>query len=220
MELNTPVFRQNDPRWAAKVMKPSPKDLGSMGCLVTSVASMLNQFGYTEDPGTVCDKLVAAGGFMPSGDLILNKVAEVWPRVALGDRNDTTANTAQTKFLALQIDVAIQRIKKLAMRGIPTLINVDNVGNDDYPDHWVLVVDDNLNIMDPARGVIAPFASIYGDPMKGVKGFCTFAAGPVAFLDHATLDQRDIGSAIGIAAAASKVSNHALVRQLIESLTR
>lgn len=218
--LNCPAFNQLDTKWKDLVMSPGPWTLGSKGCLVTCVASMLNQFGYiAETPDSVCKKLVAAGGFLSNSNLIYAKVAELWGNVAFISDDDTTANK-QAEALPIQVDTAIVRAKKLLRRGIPVILNVDNVGNDGIADHYVLAVDDQLTVMNPDGGTFHAFELKYGDPKTGIKGITIFAAAPMSFLDNTTKDQEDIGVTIGKLAVAKKQVSNLMVKEALEGLTR
>ena len=87
-------------------------------------------------------------------------------------------------------------------------------------DHFVLVVDDNLTVMNPDGGYLHSFESKYGDPKKGIKGYRVFGGSPYGFLDGATKDQQDIGVAIGQLAVANKQVKNQMVKEALEGLTR
>jgi hypothetical protein len=181
---------------------------------------MLHQFGYiAETPATVCQKLVTAGGFLKSSDMILPKVSEIWGNVAYLASEDTTANS-NPDANPVQVTTAIERIKKLARRGIPVILHVDNVAHDGIADHFVLCVDDQLTVMNPDGGTFHAFEMKYGDPKVGIKGYRVFAGAPMSFLDGVTKDQEDIGVTIGKLAVAKKQVSNLMVKEALEGLTR
>lgn len=201
-------------------MNPGNGTMGRYGCLVTCVSSMLHQFGYIdEDPGTVCDKLAVAGGFLSSSDLILSKVGEVWPRVAFMYSDDTTAN-ATPEGNPVQVTTAIERIKKLARRGIPVAVHVDHLYGDGVADHFVLIVDDKLTTMNPDGGYLHDFEAKYGEQKKGIKGMRVWAAAPMQFLDYVSRDEQDIGITIGKLAVGNKQVKNLMVKEALEGLVR
>jgi hypothetical protein len=218
--LNCPAFNQGDSKWKDKLMLPGSLTLGKAGCLVTCIASVLHQFGYIdEDPGTVCDKLVKAGGFMKSSDLILSKVSEIWGKTSFIASEDTTANI-HADANPVQVTTAIERIKKLVSRGIPVIVNVDHVYHDGVADHFVVIANRDLMTMNPDGGYFHDFENKYGDARIGVKGYRVFAGAPMAFLDGTTKDQEDIGVTIGKLAVASKQVSNLMVKESLEGLTR
>jgi hypothetical protein len=218
--LNCPAFNQGDAKWKDLIMFPGPWALGPKGCMVVCVTSMLHQFGYiTETPDTVNAKLVKAGGFLSNSNLIYAKVAELWANVAFVSDDDTTANI-RADANPVQVTTAIERAKKLIRRGIPVILNVDNVGNDGIADHYVLAVDDNLTVMNPDGGTYHAFELKYGDPKTGIKGITIFAGAPMSFLDNTTKDQMDIGVTIGKLAVANKQVSNLMVKESLQGLTR
>ena len=80
LELEVPVFRQNDPRWGKDQLAHTPGDtLGSAGCAVASTAMVLASYGVKTDPQLLNDFLKTHNGFTPQGWLKWEAAAETMP---------------------------------------------------------------------------------------------------------------------------------------------
>jgi len=68
LAINAPVFKQGDPRWKGQTLGFGPSTIGSAGCLMTSVTSMVNGAGVKvngalPNPSTMNAWLKSHGGF-------------------------------------------------------------------------------------------------------------------------------------------------------------
>jgi hypothetical protein len=217
--LNMPAFCQYDTTWKDKVMTPGSWTLGRMGCLVTALASGIHNYAIELNPGQLCDKLVTAGAFMPSSDLTWSGFERAFPRFKVVERDDTTANTFHDANPVV-VTEAVARVRRCVRRGQVVVMNVDNVGNDGVADHWVLLVNDQMDIMNPDGGRVEPFSLKYGDSLKGLKGFAVVAGTPGWFLDGVEKNEQDIGVVIGKLCSSPNRSSDLMVKESIESLTR
>lgn len=218
--LNVKLYKQGDARWGDKVMKPGPHSLRSQGCLVTSVTMGVPNFTIDFDPGQMCDKLVTGGAFDQYSQLVWADLERVFPQLKVAGREDTTANKFHDANPVV-IGTAIERLKRMVRYGQVVVMNVDLVGNDGVADHWVLLVDDQFNIHDPAFGESCHFSKRYGDPLIGLKGYAIIAGTPGWFLDDATKEEKDRGVAIGQAVILTrKYPNDPVVKSLFDGLTR
>lgn len=170
--MNIPLYSQNDPRWKDEKLGGSDLTVGRWGCTMTCIAMALNHWGYEVDPKECNEKLTKSGGFMPSGDLIWTKVHEAFQRVHFHWRGYTVLDGKH--FVREEVAPVLQRIRNLIDKGQPVLLNVDNVGNDGRPDHWVLAVGHtptDLLIHDPDGGKGLKFSEKYGSPLVGIYGY-------------------------------------------------
>ena len=70
-------YAQTDPKWSQTVMKPGTLTLGQAGCLVTSCAMCLSNFGITVTPGDLCTQLSSRKGFDVNSMLSLNVPCDI-----------------------------------------------------------------------------------------------------------------------------------------------
>lgn len=214
-----PVYKQGDPRWGEKQMQPSSLKLAGWGCLQTSLTMLAHQYGYTLTPGEFCDLAIQKGAFLPTGDFDWQKLDDMFPRLTyLGAYDVSTGNASDMQGKA---DVAVKQVKRLIALGMPVLAWVDAIGNDGRPDHFVLIVDDQFTIHDPAYGEVAPITKRYGaTPEQAIKGLRIILGSPGDVLipngDPAT------GAAVGGIAYAWKHPKEAdaYLREALKTLTR
>ncbi len=79
VEIDVPLFRQADPRWAADPLGPTGGTLGAEGCAVASAAMVLGFYGIDTDPGRLNAFLTGSGGFTPQGWLYWEGAAALAP---------------------------------------------------------------------------------------------------------------------------------------------
>ena len=78
-EKSIRYFLQNDPEWGDDLIGGSNRRMGSAGCLVSCVASALNDIGVQTTPKEVNSALSAVNGFQDA-DLIWYKINESFPK--------------------------------------------------------------------------------------------------------------------------------------------
>ena len=105
--------------------------MGTVGCTVTSLTSLLFTVGYNLTPPQVAEKLRAVNGFI--GDLIIwSKIEKAFPKV---------------KFIYRFYKYNNTEVKKLVDKGTPVMVEVLMYGSR----HWVLYIGDKMMI-DPWVG--------------------------------------------------------------------
>lgn len=133
---------QNDEAWKSTPLGFSSETIGSWGCLLTSVAMMLNGIGYNETPATVNEKMKKSGGFQ--GALFIPSVLPyVWGNCAYRDMQPCETSPAPIA----QIDAAIAE-------GKPVILQVDWNKQVGIQTHFVLVKEkkgDDYVIYDPYK---------------------------------------------------------------------
>ena len=218
---NYQTYNQGNQAWGNKVMSPGSLTLAKAGCLVTALSSGISNFTYNLDPGQLCDKLVTGGAFMPSSDLSWSAFERCFPQLAVAERDSTTALKINHDANPVEIETALDRCKRLAGYGQVVVLNVDHLWDDGIADHWVLLVDDKWNIMDPDGGLVIPFSERYGDPRTGIKGFAFVVGTPGWFLDGTSKEEADRWVAIGeTVLLMRKYPNDPVVKRLFDGLTR
>ena len=79
VELQVPIFRQNDPAWATDQLGPTEDTIASHGCAVSSAAMVLEYYGIDTDPQRLNAFLKTVDGYTPQGWIYWEKAAEVAP---------------------------------------------------------------------------------------------------------------------------------------------
>ncbi|HZD59252.1 MAG TPA: C39 family peptidase [Anaerolineae bacterium] len=74
--IDVPFFLQNDDRWAEEEIGDSGCRMGSEGCVITSVAMLINYYGIDTDPKRLNKYLSQNGGYTEEGRIYWNKVCE------------------------------------------------------------------------------------------------------------------------------------------------
>lgn len=73
-------YRQNDPGWSNQKIGSSSRNMGSTGCLISSVSTAITQLGYPVTPDEFNNKLNQVNGFQ-GADLIWYKINEAFPEI-------------------------------------------------------------------------------------------------------------------------------------------
>ncbi len=229
--IRAAIYNQWGQPYSSKKLLPASVTIGSHGCFMTSLTMALPNFGIVRptdgtffDPGEVRDKLVAAYGFNAEGFLTYDGVERAFPMLHFYDRlytdNDPRNNGAEIRAAA-----ALKKVRRLLDLGQPTILAVDNIGNDGYPDHAVLAVDYTLGpdglvkdflIHDPDGGKVINFTSKYGPPLTKLYGMVVIIGSPIEYPAQST-DKED-GASLWMAAEIKKgmnVNTHA--RTLVDS---
>lgn len=171
--ISVPLYAQQDARWANLTLGETELTMGRMGCFVTALTMMLNNFAIYLTPKEVLEKLNEKDAFTETGLLIHAKIVEAFPEVFLHERVYTT--NVKDNRSKMHVQAAINKIDRRLKMGLPSILHVDNIGNDQKPDHMVLLVDYGLNdewvIHDPDLGQKTLFKKRYGDPLTGLYGY-------------------------------------------------
>ena len=198
--LNLPVYNQGDELWRNRRMAPSQYTIGQAGCYITSFTMSLHNFAINLTPGQVLDRLIAVNGLNNEGLLTYDGMMRAFPSVFFYDRVNTT-NDPSSNGVEMRADVAIRKVRRLLDLGQPTILCVDNLGNDGYPDHAVIAKDYKLSgsevidfrIHDPDGGKELWFTEKYGPLMTKLYGYVALVGPPINFPDQST-DQEDGGA--------------------------
>ena len=133
-------YLQNDPLWADEKVGTTSKQLGSVGCLVSCVASAITDLDSEITPGELNAKLTQVDGYS-GADLIWYKINEAVPSVDYSYSRIFTA----------------KMIEKDLQNGLLPIINVKYNGG--FVRHWVLIIgakDDEFLIYDPLNSDLEP----------------------------------------------------------------
>lgn len=184
--ISLPKYKQTDPRWSGNRLGTQGRTIGTHGCTCTDVANALYNYGIEETPATVVKKLTAAGGILPSGDLVWSFIEKVWPNVTFYWRQYTMLEGPMYANRQT-VDAAIARIRRLIALGQPVLINVDSIGNDRVTDHWVTGFDRDTDgeiiVHCPFRGDVTRFSAHLGSMKNGIYGYAVLIGAPRAIPD-------------------------------------
>lgn len=140
------VYSQRDPKWAAVRMGTSIGTIGSVGCLITSIASMLTDAGKTYTPDTLNSWLVQNGGYV-SGNLFVYASVDKLGMTQFKTRIDCPTTAAPIS----QLDAEIAASNFV-------LVKVNNGLPPDY--HWVRYIGEG-KMIDPWYGDIATITPRY-----------------------------------------------------------
>lgn len=174
--------------------------------MVTSLSMALSNYAIDVDPGELCKKIVAVGGFDAQGYFDNNVIPRMFPTVLNYERGNTT-NLPNGK---IQPATAVEKIKSLVMAGQPVLLWVDSILQDGQADHWVVAKDvkgDDFLINNPAGGVEQWFSVRFGDPLKKIYGYLAIVGPPINFPDTASQSDMKRGQAMFKAAQVAQGKN-------------
>lgn len=199
--ITIPLYSQYDARWASKPLGTSGNTMRSHGCYVTSITMIVNNYGYKADPGQTCDALNAINGFTPDGDVKWEAVMRVFPNVVWEGRLScwTTNFTLGANLAKVQQTEALRRLDKLVKRGMPTILCVDNVGNDKRPDHAIVLKNTAGRWLcnDPDGGIEVALEAghKYGPKETAVYGLRAIIGPALTYPDGNTEDDNVLGLA-------------------------
>lgn len=191
MSITIPLYSQYDPKWKDRSLGKSSLHMGDSGCYVTSFCMMISNFAINENPEIVVTKLSLANAFTDEGFLTYDGLMRAYPTVVFNERVNTTNAMTNVGSRTL-IDVCIKKIQKLIRYGQPTILLVDNIGNDGIQDHAVCAYDYKTNndesidfkIHDPDGGRDIWFTDKYGSVEKKLYGYLSIIGSPIAFPDN------------------------------------
>jgi len=188
--LACPIYSQRDPKWAS--IPIGNKTIGSNGCFGTSIAMGLANFSITVTPDQFFSKMKAIGAIEPDSSTDICEIHKAFPDVYYLCRVDTSVEPPG-KFSRQDISEALNRIRNFVREGMIVLLNVDASPFNGIADgdHWVLCVESDLTIHDPWYGDRTNFSQRYGNPTKGVYGYCVLVGNPIAYGDPSESSRGD-----------------------------
>lgn len=137
-------WRQKNAPWSNIIIGNSGKNMGNIGCLVTSIAMLIEKSGANTEivpfnPGTFVEALNKNNGFSETGSLQYAAINKVVPNFQYVDRVMLKDKTQQEK---------LSLIKEYQDKGYYLAVEVKG----DTGQHWVAVlnVDNGVTIADPA----------------------------------------------------------------------
>jgi len=227
-------YKQNDPRWAGKLLGDSGLAIGRYGCYTAVSAAILagtykvkNRKGEPLTPGDLCDMLSVIGGYNENGQIMWWALARLFPECKLWTGAWTSALRAgqNGNFQVVDQGAALENVKEALRAGIGIGICVDAVlGDDVKPDHIVALVHapndpSEWLIMDPITGRFDRFMERYGDPRSGVLGYRVISGPPTEFPPYSTSDDQDDGIAFWKAVQIADGKNvETYARELAETI--
>lgn len=137
-------WRQNNAPWSNIQIGNSGKNIGNIGCLVTSISMLIEKSGANNtivpfNPGTFVEALNKNGGFDDKGNLQYAAINKVVPNFEYVGRVELKGKLQQEKF---------SKIKEYQDKGY--YLSVEVKGNTGQ--HWVAIinVDNTITMADPA----------------------------------------------------------------------
>lgn len=188
--INIPSFCQWDARWADKPLGTSGVTMRTHGCMVTAISMALNTYGYKLDPGQLCDLLNADKGFNSEGLVIWQAIERNFKSVVFVDSLSIWTKNYDQLTSKYEIPEALNILRNLVGMGFPVFLNVDNIGNDKRPDHFIDLfhapVTGQWKAKDPDGGhdVILESGFKYGPKETAIYGFRVLIGTPLNFPDY------------------------------------
>lgn len=202
--MSVSLFNQWSGFWAALRLTPSNWTMANSGCYITSLTmalpnwAILREDGTELNPGEVLEKLIASNSLNADGFLTYDGMMAAFPSLYFHDRI-YTSNDPRNNGLEMRAETALKRIRRQLDLGQPTILCVDNLGNDGIPDHAVLAVDYIMGandvpvdfiIHDPDGGKKLQFTEKYGTPLTKLYGYISIIGPPIEFPTQST-DKED-----------------------------
>lgn len=135
----TTCFSQRDPRWAAERLGTSAETIGSAGCLITCMASILSDFGCDMDPARLNAWLTTHHGYANGNLFVWRSVEPLGAHLhAWHDYYRVPAN--------------LERLTSDLSQGRAAVAMVDARPGASIQSHWVRVLDvhgRDCDMMDP-----------------------------------------------------------------------
>lgn len=143
------LWRQNNAPWSNIQIGSSGKNIGNIGCLVTSISILIEKSGANTtiipfNPGTFVEALNKNGGFDEKGNLQYAAINKVVPNFEFVGRVELKGKLQNEKY---------NKIKEYQDKGYYLAIEVKgNTGQ-----HWVAVlnVDNSITMADPGSDSIS-----------------------------------------------------------------
>lgn len=119
---NTKVFLQNDPQWANDLMGSSKFRLGGHGCLVSILASALNDLGCETNPKELNRVFTEKGVYNSEGEVVWYKISEAFSGISYDYKRVFSGKTLQNDLAEGRLPIVMVRYHKTGVF------------------HWVLVI--------------------------------------------------------------------------------
>ena len=184
--IKTITYSQQWSEWGNLLMKPTNLAMRGWGCYITSLSMKLCQ-----SPKNVLEQLIDVGGINDGGLMTYDGVEEAFPKVHFKERVYTD-NDPDKNRVKMDIDCAVNKVRRYLDLGQATILCVDNVGNDGIPDHAILAYDYILDgdevidfkVLDPDCGINRTFTSKYGNLRDNLYGYVGIISPPDSFPDQ------------------------------------
>lgn len=154
-------FSQKAIEWAKKKLGTSTvATIGSDGCLLCVVATVLNYFGKDTTPDRLNDDITRVKGWYKACRLIYGSISDIYPDISVDWNN--YIECADVGAPLDKID-AILKSKRIP------IVKVDYTPGGSVNEHWVGIIgkeDGNYLIVDPIDGSEQWFQNRYGDPAR------------------------------------------------------
>jgi hypothetical protein len=160
------------------------------GCMVTAITNALNAYGYKVDPGQVCDRLNADNGFNSEGLVIWQAIERNYPNTTFIDTLSVWTTNYDQFTSKVQIGEALRLLRNIVSLGMPVFLNVDNIGNDKRPDHFITLYHapetGPWKAKDPDGGydVLLEAGYKYGPKETAIYGFRVLMGNTITFPDY------------------------------------
>lgn len=149
--LKVPNLSQNDPKWKHTPLGSNPETIGQVGCVITSVAAILQYKGVDTDPQRLNAEVNRVGGYVSGNLFVWDALRRIYP------------NTIQ--------DVIVVRsyydfvVKGFLRHDIPVIIqaSAQPIGGRGY--HFFVSLGGQI-IMDPWDGTNKPFDTYNADQFR------------------------------------------------------
>lgn len=182
--MKIPTFSQNDQEWSDILIGNTDLNVGRYGCYGTALSMMLWNYGHKLNPGQVFQKLNENKAFTSGGLLTYDGVERTFPGLHFYRRAYTVLDES-AYYCRITVDKAIEDVITMVRRGMPPILCVDNLYNDNKPDHAVLCykASEDLSdwrIKDPGGGKDIPFESKYGPVRENLYGYVSIIGMPTS----------------------------------------
>lgn len=191
--IELPIYNQGDKRWGHLLLVDWNPNLtmSRWGCYITSLTMVLRAYGIHMTPDQVLQRLKAVNGITNDGLLTYYGVEQAFPMVHFYGR-EYTDNDKDNRYRQMTVEKAIHNIRRLLDSGQPVIGTVDNVGDDDIPDHAIAIYDYildgdtvvDLMIGDPDGGKDIKFSTKYGEIRDELFGYVALIGPPTMFPDQ------------------------------------
>lgn len=188
--ISVTSYCQWDARWGKRPLGTSGKTMATDGCMVTAITNALNVYGHKYDPGTVCDILNADKGFNSEGLVIWQAVERNFRGTAFIDSLSIWTTNYDQFTSKVGVTEALRLLRNIVSLGMPVFLNVDNIGNDKRPDHFITLYHAPLvgpwKAIDPDGGyeVLLESGHKYGLKETAIYGFRVLMGPTQSFPDY------------------------------------
>jgi hypothetical protein len=149
-----PNFKQNNPLWANLTIGNTSIKIKDKGCVICSLANLLNHFNFNVNPATLAKQLK----FANTGDVYWSSITTSYPKVIFIDRIDYS-----------KVQANISLIDGLLSHNFPVLVET-RTGLLRRNPHWVILWEkeyDKYVMSDPLSDEVF-FENKYKDPARWI----------------------------------------------------